>query len=558
MPPPTLEGYRHLDLLGSGGFSDVFLYEREFPRQKVAIKVLVSEAVDDEARRRFADEANLMASLSTHPYIVTIYEARLSDDGRPYLVMEYYPRPNLHLRARSERFTVPFVLRTGVQVAAAVESAHRIGVLHRDLKPANILTSEYGRPGVTDFGIAAAEGDARGAEGMSIPWSPPEILAGSEKGDGRSDVYSLGATLWTVLAGGRSPFEAAGESNRSIDLLDRIERGTVPSIDRPDVPGSLQRLLAQTMAKDPRRRPASAAELARALQVIEVEQRFDMTPFEVGEELPTVVSDGGPIDAEAGSTRVKDLGVIESQGPSAERTRHRSQSDRTFQPSHEAASKTSVPRPGRPTPGSRGPLPRAADLIASTPYVPTDSPPPVLGPASPPAAAGGAGAGGVDPPVPDRGAPAASGDEAPRIPAPETERSGPPLLVILGVLVGLLVVVLAAIVGYGLLDGSSTTTPAPTTTAPTTTVPPIPTVEDVTVEPIEVLPSEETTYRVTWTTPERFEEGDTYTLTGDAKAEERTATSFTFPSTKAPGLVCVTVKVVRDGVAGPSATNPGC
>ena len=119
MPPPDLEGYTYVDLLGSGGFSDVFLYERDFPRQKVAIKVLVAEALGDTGADRFSAEANVMASLSTHPYIVTIYEARVAPTGHPYLVMEYYPRPNMHVRARSERLPVDVVLRVGIQVASA-------------------------------------------------------------------------------------------------------------------------------------------------------------------------------------------------------------------------------------------------------------------------------------------------------------------------------------------------------------------------------------------------------------------------------------------------------
>ncbi|MEI7887462.1 MAG: protein kinase [Actinomycetes bacterium] len=364
--PPKLAGYTYLDRLGSGGFSDVFLYEREFPKQKVAIKVLISDAVDEGTSRRFTAEANAMASLSTHPYIVTIYEAAVSPQGFPFLVMEYYPRPNFSVRSKSEKFSVAAVLRVGIQVAAAIETAHRGGILHRDIKPANILTSEYGRPGLTDFGIASADdGRDEEAEGMSIPWSPPEVVAGSGKTDERADVYSLAATLYTFLAG-RSPFELATGSNRSIDLIDRIERAPVPPIERADVPGSLQRLLAQCMAKDPSGRPASAAQLARSLQVIEVEQRFDMTPFEVS-EANVAAPAGEPIDPEAGATRMKGPAVIQTQAPASQASAPRTTDSTQFRPA-ESVTRTFVRAPGsKPTGVQSG-------LIHNTPYQPSAVP----------------------------------------------------------------------------------------------------------------------------------------------------------------------------------------
>ena len=311
LPPPSLEGYRHLRRIGSGGFSDVFLYERDFPRQEVAIKVLDREGARAESEERFMAEANAMASVSGHPYIVTIFHADISPDGHPYLVMEYYPGENFAERMKSGRLGVAEVLRTGIQVASAVETAHRAGILHRDIKPANILTSAYGRPGLTDFGIAASQEAAGEAEGLSIPWSPPEALVDGAVVDERGDVYSLAATIYSLLEG-RSPFERSGERNRSIDLIDRIEREPLAQMNRTDVPGSLQRLVAHAMSKAPAGRPDSAAAFARSLQAIEAELRLDVTPLELSEgshARPTTI----PIDADAGSTRVKAPTVVESQ-----------------------------------------------------------------------------------------------------------------------------------------------------------------------------------------------------------------------------------------------------
>ncbi len=311
MPPPRLEGYEYQRLLGSGGYSDVFLYKQVMPLREVAIKVLVTEGLGDAGRDQFQLEANAMASVSTHPFIVTVFHAGLSDLGQPYLVMEYYPQPNFSVRARSEQLAIAEVLRVGVQIASAVETAHRAGILHRDIKPANILTSEYNRPGLTDFGIATTVADDNEAEGMSIPWAPPEVINGSAPGDVTADVYSLGATIYTLLAG-RSPFEVPGGANKSLDLVTRIEKADLPPTARPDVPSSLERVLRHAMSPRPQDRPGSALDLARMLQEIEIEQGWSSTQLEVrddsrqGRSRTAVPDDDG--------TRLKSPTVIESQG----------------------------------------------------------------------------------------------------------------------------------------------------------------------------------------------------------------------------------------------------
>ena len=142
-PPPPIPGFTYVSLLGSGGFSDVYLYEQDRPRRKVAVKVLLSDLKTEGARRRFESEANLMAQLSSHPYIVTIFEAEVTEDGHSYLAMEYCSRPSLDVRYRRQRFSVDEVLAVGIQVASAVETAHRAGIAHRDIKPANILVTDY-------------------------------------------------------------------------------------------------------------------------------------------------------------------------------------------------------------------------------------------------------------------------------------------------------------------------------------------------------------------------------------------------------------------------------
>ncbi len=279
--PPTLPGFSHLHVLGAGGFADVFLYEQNMPRRQVAVKVMLSEVVNDQVRQMFQAEANLMAQLSAHPSILTVYQASVSSDGRPYLVMELCSAA-LSQRYRAEQLPVAEVLRIAVKIGSAVETAHRAGVLHRDIKPSNILLTAYGHPVLSDFGIASTlSGTGEGAVvGMSIPWSAPEVLMDETAGPIESEVWSLAATVYSFLAG-RSPFEVPGDSNKSTDLIGRINRAKPQPIGRSDVPASLEAALAKAMSRKPENRQASVLELVRELQAVETELGYVQTQVEV-------------------------------------------------------------------------------------------------------------------------------------------------------------------------------------------------------------------------------------------------------------------------------------
>lgn len=279
--PPTLPGFSHVHILGSGGFADVFLYEQNMPRRQVAVKVMLSEVVNDQVRQMFQAEANLMAQLSAHPSILTVYQASVSSDGRPYLVMELCSS-TLSQRYRSERIPVPEVLRIAVKIGSAIETAHRHGVLHRDIKPSNILLTAYGHPVLSDFGIAATLGESESLEavGMSIPWSAPEVLMDETAGTIASEVWAFAATVYSLLAG-RSPFEVPGEPNKSTDLISRINRAKPQPIGRGDVPVSLERALTRAMSRRPGERQGSVLELVRELQAVESEIGVPQTPIEL-------------------------------------------------------------------------------------------------------------------------------------------------------------------------------------------------------------------------------------------------------------------------------------
>lgn len=317
-PPPVIDGFEYVSLIGSGGFSDVFLYQQQRPRRRVAVKVLLHEFAGEGQRAAFDAEADLMATLSTHPSIVTMYEANVAADGRPYLAMEYCSRPNLGARYRKERMSVPDVLRIGVQVGGAVETAHRLGILHRDIKPANILVTEYGHPALTDFGISSTLDDTGRAEGMSIPWSPPESFVEPPSTSISTDVWALAATLYSLLAS-RSPFEVPGGANSSADLVARIEGAPLRPTGRNDVPPSLERVLATAMAKNPAARYPTALAFARALQQVQTELAFAVTPIDLLDDRGHVQEEArdDAADADDVGTRLREVVSIDPRGPAA-------------------------------------------------------------------------------------------------------------------------------------------------------------------------------------------------------------------------------------------------
>ena len=298
--PPDIPGYRYLDLLGMGGFADVFLYEqRSMGGRKVAVKVLLQDLRSD-TQQAFEDEARAMARLSSHPSIVSVIDAGQTPEGRAYLVMEHCPGSHLGAQVKNRPLNLVKALEVAIQVAGAVETAHAAGIIHRDIKPANILFTEYSRPALTDFGISSSTNSILGkAIGVSVPWAPPEQLAAGAETDVTGDVYSLAATLYTALAG-HPPFWKPEGPNDNTSMSSRIVNDLLPPIHRDEVPPSLQRLLEVAMSKRPSQRYPTALEFARALQQVQLELHLPMTAADVRAELAQI--DDDETEAEAGET----------------------------------------------------------------------------------------------------------------------------------------------------------------------------------------------------------------------------------------------------------------
>lgn len=304
--PPQLSGFTYVRPLGGGGFADVFLFDQNMPRRKTAVKVLLDGFVDDNVRRMFRAEADIMAELGAHPSILTVYEAGLSADGRPYIVMEYCPE-GLGKSWRKHPMTLADVLHIGVKLASALETAHRhrFTILHRDIKPSNILLTEYGAPVLSDFGIATSlsSDSANDILAMSVPWSAPEVVAEKTAGTVASEIWSLGATLYSLLAG-RSPFEIADSSKNSRDQLKaRIIKANYTPIGRSDVDESIERILLKSMAKDPADRYSSMLELALELNEAQAALGLRTTPLELTATSAWDAVTPSPDDAAADSSQ---------------------------------------------------------------------------------------------------------------------------------------------------------------------------------------------------------------------------------------------------------------
>lgn len=282
--PPRISGFTYVRPLGSGGFAQVYLYEQDIPRRVVAVKVLAGDSAHPASvRSAFESEADVMARLSSHPSIVSIFQASVSQEGLPYLAMEFCPA-SMGAQTKGRPAPLEQVLDAGVRIAGALETAHRARVLHRDIKPSNVLITTLGRPVLSDFGIALVADRAAGSElraAMSIPWSAPEVVQMDGSGDVASEVWSLGATLYS-FASGRSPFEKPDRAQNSRDKLTaRIARAAYTPI--PDARGyePLDSVLRGALTRRPEDRFATMAEFGEALQALQRGYGFDVTPLEV-------------------------------------------------------------------------------------------------------------------------------------------------------------------------------------------------------------------------------------------------------------------------------------
>lgn len=258
-----IENLTDIELIGRGGFSIVYAATDTRTGRRMAVKVI--HAVSDRIHRSFERERAVMARLSAHPNVVTLYDSGYAPDGRPYLSMELMDGGTLAERVGRQG---PLPWRVAVNlllpIAGALDFAHRQHVLHRDVKPENILQAGD-QVRLTDFGIASlrdASGYTTTRVAASWGYTAPETLENQR--DERSDLYSLGSTLYMLLTG-EPPF--AGQGNVSIQsLMYRLVNQPPPRLPGDLAPAALDDILQSCLAKDPDQRPQSATALAEALR----------------------------------------------------------------------------------------------------------------------------------------------------------------------------------------------------------------------------------------------------------------------------------------------------
>jgi serine/threonine protein kinase/Tol biopolymer transport system component len=276
-PGTRLGPYEILSALGAGGMGEVYKARDTRLDRTVAVKVLLGDiAADSDRRARFEREARAIAALS-HPHICTLHDVGRHEEI-DYLVMEYLDGETLADRLTHAKEPLPLeqVLQIGIQIADALDKAHRAGIVHRDLKPANVMLMKSGAK-LLDFGLAKLRGPASPftISGMTITtpatvegtilgtiqYMAPEQVEGREA-DTRSDIWALGAVLYEMSTGKR-PFD--GESAASV--IGAILRDTPPAVStrQPLAPSALDHLVGRCLEKDADERWQDARDVKREL-----------------------------------------------------------------------------------------------------------------------------------------------------------------------------------------------------------------------------------------------------------------------------------------------------
>jgi serine/threonine protein kinase len=268
-----IPGYTDFRLIGSGGSAAVLRARQVQLERDVAVKVLRPGQIDDQTRRLFDAERRALGKMG-HPNIVTVFDSGYTIDGDPYLVMQLCASGALSALVKADGpLTVETASRVGLRISEALDYAHQQGMIHRDVKPENILISDRGEAILSDFGIAAVlDQDGSTSDlAMSPHHVAPELLKGALASPS-SDLYSLGSTIFYLLTG-RSPHQNfIGERLSINEILARVSDASFePQIPvDSDVPREVRALLRSLLAKDPRRRVASAADAASSFASAEI------------------------------------------------------------------------------------------------------------------------------------------------------------------------------------------------------------------------------------------------------------------------------------------------
>ena len=290
--------FKIIEKLGEGGMGEVYLAEDTRLDRRVALKFLPPQfTTDSDFRARFEREAKATAALS-HPNIVTVYDIAEAD-GRAFIVCEYVKGHTLESLEAGPSLSLELFYDIAHQICSGLSAAHGAGIVHRDIKPANILLDHNGRVRILDFGLATMAGGTRltkvGSAAGTLLYMSPEQVRGEEV-DSRSDIFSLGAVLYELLAGRSAfggPYDAAIVYSIAHDPPDSLA-GL-----RADLPEGLIRIIDKALAKSKEQRYASADELRAALDGV-FKQPVDLSD----------ISRVSQVGAGAAAPKVKSLAVL--------------------------------------------------------------------------------------------------------------------------------------------------------------------------------------------------------------------------------------------------------
>ncbi|MBU1107495.1 MAG: protein kinase [Candidatus Riflebacteria bacterium] len=269
--------YTILRKIGDGGFATVYLAQHSVLEKKAAVKFLLEDWVDEaDVVARFFDEARTMERLHDNPQIIKIIDIatveKCAEEGLPpYFIMEYVDGRSLEEFVKSdESFTLEDIIKIMTCALSALQHCHNLGVVHRDVKPGNFMITKSGDVKLTDFGIAKATiNTSKTGEGLTLgstDYMSPEQALGKRDLDYRSDIYSLGVSLYQMVCD-RLPF--IGDSPNGVALM-HIQEKPVPPVELiPDIPMRLNDIIVKAMAKEREHRFQSCDEMLEELQKLD-------------------------------------------------------------------------------------------------------------------------------------------------------------------------------------------------------------------------------------------------------------------------------------------------
>jgi serine/threonine protein kinase len=304
----TFDHFTVVETLGVGGMGTVYKARDMQLDRFVALKLLRRDlGSEEEHKARLQQEARIAAAVN-HPYVIQVFDSG-TDHGQFYVVMELVDQGSLDdLMALQPRLPEKRVLEIGIQVAKGLRAAHRRGLIHRDVKPANILFVDEHAAKIGDFGLASSATQRWAIEG--VVWGTPEYVSperlNNDPEDFRSDIYSLGATLFHAIAG-KPPIEAS--TNSSTGLLELKQKPLDLEAIVPDVSAATAEVLQRMIAPDPAERFSSyddlVAELERAWRALALEdgetrRRRWSSASRITRRMPLLIRVGLPVILAAG------------------------------------------------------------------------------------------------------------------------------------------------------------------------------------------------------------------------------------------------------------------